>query len=189
MAVADSHGLPVAVCVESATPHEVKLATSTLVQMLVPEAPQNLIGDNASRRTVHETRYAIRPLTYRQQAARARLEGSLRRAFVSNQQGGNNPSHKLATGSGTWSEKSSKAEQAIPRRRRGRKAFRSFRTSRGSLTNILEGSRMPRQRVGLRQMDEQPEARPHHTAVKEKRDEVERLACFPPRLGNELARY
>ncbi len=47
MAVTDRHGLPVAVCVESATPHEVKLATSTLVQMIVPEAPQNLIGDNA----------------------------------------------------------------------------------------------------------------------------------------------
>lgn len=47
MAVADRHGLPVSVCVESATPHEVKLATSTLVQMIVSEAPQNLIGDNA----------------------------------------------------------------------------------------------------------------------------------------------
>jgi hypothetical protein len=47
MAVADLHGLPVAVCVESATPHEVKLATSTLAQMIIPEAPQNLIGDNA----------------------------------------------------------------------------------------------------------------------------------------------
>jgi len=47
MAVADCHGLPVAVCVESATPHEVKLATSTLIQMVVPKAPQNLIGDNA----------------------------------------------------------------------------------------------------------------------------------------------
>ena len=47
MAVADRHGLPVAVCVESATPHEVKLATNTLVQMVVPDAPQNLIGDNA----------------------------------------------------------------------------------------------------------------------------------------------
>lgn len=47
MAVADRHGLPVAVCVESATPHQVKLATSTLVQMIVPEAPQNLIGHNA----------------------------------------------------------------------------------------------------------------------------------------------
>ena len=47
MAVADRHGLPVAVSVESATPHEVKLAESTLVQMVIPEAPQNLIGDNA----------------------------------------------------------------------------------------------------------------------------------------------
>jgi transposase len=47
MAVADRHGLPVAVCVESATPHEVKLATATLVQMIVPESPRNLIGDNA----------------------------------------------------------------------------------------------------------------------------------------------
>ncbi len=41
------HGLPVAVCVESATPHEVKLAESTLLQMIIPEPPQNLIGDNA----------------------------------------------------------------------------------------------------------------------------------------------
>jgi Putative transposase of IS4/5 family (DUF4096) len=35
MAVADRHGLPVPICIESATPHEVKLATSTLVQMVV----------------------------------------------------------------------------------------------------------------------------------------------------------
>ncbi|PYX55968.1 MAG: IS5 family transposase [Acidobacteria bacterium] len=47
MAVADRHGLPVAVFVESATPHEVKLAVPTLIQMVIPEAPQNLIGDNA----------------------------------------------------------------------------------------------------------------------------------------------
>ena len=47
MAVADRHGLPVAICVESATPHEVKLATDTLVQMVIPDAPKNLIGDNA----------------------------------------------------------------------------------------------------------------------------------------------
>ena len=47
MAVGDRHGLPVSVCVESATPHEVTLATSTLLQMVVPDAPQNLIGDNA----------------------------------------------------------------------------------------------------------------------------------------------
>jgi transposase len=47
MAVADRNGLPVSICVESATPHEVKLATSTLVQMVVPDPPQHLIGDNA----------------------------------------------------------------------------------------------------------------------------------------------
>jgi hypothetical protein len=47
MAVADRHGLPVSICIESATPHEVKLATSTLVQMVVHDAPRNLIGDNA----------------------------------------------------------------------------------------------------------------------------------------------
>jgi IS5 family transposase len=37
-----------AICVESATPHEVKLATNTLVQMVIPDAPQNLVGDNAN---------------------------------------------------------------------------------------------------------------------------------------------
>jgi len=47
MAVADRHGLPVSICIESATPHEVKLATSTLAQMVVPDAPGHLIGDNA----------------------------------------------------------------------------------------------------------------------------------------------
>jgi transposase len=47
MAVADRSGLPVAVYIESASPHEVKLVDSTLVQMVVPEAPQNLVGDNA----------------------------------------------------------------------------------------------------------------------------------------------
>ncbi len=41
------HGLPVAICVENATPHEVKLATNTLVQIVIPDAPQNLVGDNA----------------------------------------------------------------------------------------------------------------------------------------------
>ena len=47
IAVADRHGLPVAICFESATPHELKLATNTLVQMVIPDAPQNLVGDNA----------------------------------------------------------------------------------------------------------------------------------------------
>jgi transposase len=47
MAVADRGGLPVSLCIESGTPHEVTLANSTLLQMVVPDAPQNLIDDNA----------------------------------------------------------------------------------------------------------------------------------------------
>jgi len=47
MAAADRNGLPGSICTESATPHEVTLAMSTLLQMVVPDAPQNLIGDNA----------------------------------------------------------------------------------------------------------------------------------------------
>ena len=47
MAVADRNGLPVSISVESATPHEVKLAVPAMVQMVIPEAPRNLIGDNA----------------------------------------------------------------------------------------------------------------------------------------------
>ena len=47
MAVADRHGLPVAVHIESATPHDVKLVVPTLGQMVIPEAPQNLVADNA----------------------------------------------------------------------------------------------------------------------------------------------
>ena len=47
MAVADSHGLPVSLCIESASLHEVKLVESTLVEMVIAEAPQNLVGDNA----------------------------------------------------------------------------------------------------------------------------------------------
>jgi hypothetical protein len=41
MAIADRNGLPVSVCTESATPHEVTLAVSTLLKMAIPDAPQN----------------------------------------------------------------------------------------------------------------------------------------------------
>jgi hypothetical protein len=47
MVVADSHGLPLGLCIESASPHEVKLVESTLAEMAIPEAPKNLVGDNA----------------------------------------------------------------------------------------------------------------------------------------------
>jgi transposase len=47
MVVADSHGLPVGLCTERASPHEVKLVNSTLVAMVILEAPQNRVGDDA----------------------------------------------------------------------------------------------------------------------------------------------
>ena len=47
MAVADQHGLPITVCTESATPHEVKLVMQTLAEIFVEEPVQGLIGDNA----------------------------------------------------------------------------------------------------------------------------------------------
>jgi transposase len=47
MAVADRHGLPVAVSIASASPHEVTLVGQTLAEMIVPDAPGHLIGDNA----------------------------------------------------------------------------------------------------------------------------------------------
>jgi transposase len=47
MAVADRHGLPITVCAESATPHEVKLVMQTLAEIFVEEPVQRLIGDNA----------------------------------------------------------------------------------------------------------------------------------------------
>jgi transposase len=47
MAVADGSSLPVAVSIESASPHEVKLAETTLDTALVDKYPEHLIGDKA----------------------------------------------------------------------------------------------------------------------------------------------
>ena len=47
MAIADRHGLPVAVHVESATPHEVTLVKATIAQRLVLKRPAHLVGDAA----------------------------------------------------------------------------------------------------------------------------------------------
>jgi transposase len=44
---ADSPGQPVGLYIEKRAPHEVKLVDSTLVAIVVPKAPQNLVGDNA----------------------------------------------------------------------------------------------------------------------------------------------
>lgn len=47
MAIADRSGLPVAVHVESASPHEVTLVNETLQGGFVGEKPERLIGDRA----------------------------------------------------------------------------------------------------------------------------------------------
>lgn len=47
MAIADRHGLPVAVDVASASPAEVRLVTSTLDVRFVRDVPERLIGDKA----------------------------------------------------------------------------------------------------------------------------------------------
>jgi hypothetical protein len=44
MAVADRNGLPVSVCAESATPHEVTPAVPTLLQMVVPDVARTCCG-------------------------------------------------------------------------------------------------------------------------------------------------
>jgi transposase len=47
MAVADAAGLPVAVCLASASPHEVKLAETALDSLFISGMPEKLIGDKA----------------------------------------------------------------------------------------------------------------------------------------------
>jgi transposase len=47
MAIADRHGRPVAIHIDSATPHEVTLVHATLAHRLVRKTPERLIGDTA----------------------------------------------------------------------------------------------------------------------------------------------
>ena len=47
MAVAERAGLPIAVSVASASPHEVRLVNQTLASLFVRELPERLIGDKA----------------------------------------------------------------------------------------------------------------------------------------------
>ena len=47
MAVADRSGLPIAIYLESASPHEVTLVEGTLASRFVAAKPQQLIGDGA----------------------------------------------------------------------------------------------------------------------------------------------
>jgi transposase len=47
MAIVDRHGLPFAVSIASASPHETKLVEATLEQRFLPETPERMIGDRA----------------------------------------------------------------------------------------------------------------------------------------------
>ena len=47
MAIADRSGLPIAIHVDSASPHEVTLVEQTLDACFIPEQPEHLIGDKA----------------------------------------------------------------------------------------------------------------------------------------------
>lgn len=56
--MADRNGLPLAVCTESATPHEVTLVEQTLAEAFVAEPLRRLIGDNAYDSDKLDTRLA-----------------------------------------------------------------------------------------------------------------------------------
>jgi len=47
MAITDRHGVPVAVHVASASPHETRLVEATLQQTFAPYPPEKLMGDRA----------------------------------------------------------------------------------------------------------------------------------------------
>ena len=47
MAISDGHGLPLAMYVASASPHETKLVEATLDERFFPDLPERLIGDRA----------------------------------------------------------------------------------------------------------------------------------------------
>lgn len=59
MAVADGNGLPVAVHVASASPHEVTLAEATVAQCFVADKPARLIGDKAYDSDPLDVRMAV----------------------------------------------------------------------------------------------------------------------------------
>ena len=47
MAIADACGLPVAIDIQSASPHEIKLVEATIKSRFIKRAPERMIGDKA----------------------------------------------------------------------------------------------------------------------------------------------
>jgi transposase len=58
MAVVEAEGLPVAITIDSANPHEVKLVEQTLDDRLVDALPERLIGDKAYDSDALDARWA-----------------------------------------------------------------------------------------------------------------------------------
>src|SRR5918999_362178 len=58
MAMADRAGLPLAVHIEAASPHEVTLVETTLAERFVDARPEHLIGDKAYDRDPIDARLA-----------------------------------------------------------------------------------------------------------------------------------
>jgi transposase len=56
MAIADGSGLPLAICIESASPHEVTLVDRTLDNCFLAQLPKRLIGDKAYDSDALDTR-------------------------------------------------------------------------------------------------------------------------------------
>jgi transposase len=63
MAIADGTGLPVAVSVTGASPHEVTLVEPTLAQLTTRRRPKRLIGDRAYDSDRLDDRLAVRGIT------------------------------------------------------------------------------------------------------------------------------
>ena len=85
IAIADRQGLPVAVHVESATPHEVKLVQATLARRFVKHLPVRLIGDNAyesDRLDAKLARRGVELIAPHRRTRKQRTQDGLRRIVV-----------------------------------------------------------------------------------------------------------
>ena len=60
MVVADRAGLPISVCVSSASPYDVTLVEATLAACFTPELPERLIGDRVYDSDSLDERLAVR---------------------------------------------------------------------------------------------------------------------------------
>ena len=85
MAISDGHGLPLAVHVASASPHETKLVEPTIERCFLAETPERLIGDRAydsdplDQKLRHQGIQLIAPHKYNRRKPRSQDGRQLRR--------------------------------------------------------------------------------------------------------------